>query len=105
MEAAEALRHAIGSASGASNGEKTVLLLYDGGVFAAKKGQKTEEAGFEDLEAAMRNAIRLGIDVIAERMSLGEQKMGEEELIEGAKVMDGYELAGIIAEARASFIF
>jgi predicted peroxiredoxin len=102
INAAEAVRHAMGAAAD----ERSVdLILVDGGVLLARKGQDEEGSGFTNLEAALKDCIDLGVDVYADRASLREQHMESADVVDGVKVASSAEIAGLTQEAKITMIF
>jgi hypothetical protein len=60
INAAEAVRHALGAVSF----EISVnLILVDGGVLLAKKGQDDSGTGFTNLEATLKDCLDMGVVV------------------------------------------
>jgi sulfur relay (sulfurtransferase) DsrF/TusC family protein len=94
--ATEALRHAEAALS---QPQKAIIVLIDGGVFAAKKGQEGE------FPSRLQGLIARGVEICAERLSLEEQKLGEEELMEGVRPVDGLDIAGMVTDARHVMLF
>ncbi len=102
INAAEAVRHALGAASG----ELIVdLILVDGGVLLAKKGQDDAGTGFTNLEGALRDCLDMGITVYADGGSLKSHYMTAEDLVEGVRPVGNREIAGLVKEANATMIF
>ncbi len=102
INAAEAVRHALGAASS----ELIVdLILVDGGVLLAKKGQDDAGTGFTNLEGALKDCLDMGITVYADGGSLESHYMTAEDLVEGVKAVSNKEIAGLVKEARTTMIF
>jgi predicted peroxiredoxin len=100
--ASEAVRLALGAAveeAGVS------MVLLDGGVQLARKGQDTTGTGFTNLGDALRECIDMGVRVYAEKGSLGHEHLEEDELLEGVRVMNGYGLSELIKEAGKAVIY
>lgn len=102
INAAEAVRHALGAVSGEL---KASLVLVDGGVLLAARGQEEAATGFTNLESALRGCIDMGIEVFADRLSLAEQRIKQEDLVENIRVVDDSGIASILKEADATMIF
>lgn len=102
INAAEAIRHSLG---GVADGLNIVLLLVDGGVLTAKKGQSEVGTGFTNLETALKDCLEMGVEVYADKSSLKEQYLDLEDLIDGVKVVNSHEIAGIIKESDVTMIF
>lgn len=102
INAAEAVRHALGAVSGELDAS---LLLVDGGVLVAVKGQKEAGTGFTVLEGALRDSIDMGVSVYAEKASLRAEGLEASELLDGVRVINGSEMADILKNAKTTFIF
>lgn len=102
INAAEAVRHALGAAS---SDRSVRLLLVDGGVLLAKKGQDDAGTGFTNLEATLRDCLDMGIPVYADGESLKAHRIGSEDLIAGVREVSAGELAGLMKEAKTTMIF
>ena len=102
IEAAEAVRHALGAASG----ELTVrLLLVDGGVLLARSGQETAGAGLTNLGDTLQDCLQMGVSVYAEQTSLQEHAVAPEDIIAGVTIVPGSTVAELIASADATLLF
>ena len=102
INAAEAVRHALGAVSGELSVD---LVLVDGGVLLAKKGQDDAGTGFTNLEGALVDCLDMGVSVYASDLSLEEHRMGTEDVVAGVKAVNGKELAGLLKEAKTTMIF
>ena len=102
INAAEAVRHALGAVSFEMSVD---LILVDGGVLLAKKGQDDTGTGFTNLESTLKDCLDMGVTVYADSASLKTQGLPSGDLVEGVKPADGKELAGLMNEARATMIF
>jgi uncharacterized protein involved in oxidation of intracellular sulfur len=102
INAAEAVRHAIGAVSG---NVSTTLILLDGGVELARKGQDASDTGFTDLADTLRGCVDMGIEVFADKLSVMERGMKEEDILDGVKAADESQLAAVLKQADASMIF
>ncbi len=102
INAAEAVRHALGAASGELSVD---LILVDGGVLLAKKGQDDTGTGFTNLEGALKDCLEMGVAVYAAELSLKTQRVAQGDVVEGVKAVSGKELAGLIKEAKTTMIF
>jgi tRNA 2-thiouridine synthesizing protein D len=102
INAAEAVRHALG----ATSGELSVdLILVDGGVLLAKKGQDDTGTGFTNLEGALKDCVEMGVAVYADTVSLRTQGVPSNEVVENIKLVGAKEIAGLLKEAKATMIF
>ena len=102
INAAEAVRHALGGVSGDF---KVSLIMTDGGVLVAKKGQDETGTGFTNLGAALKDCIDMDVEVIADGGSLMENNIGQGDIVDGVRVADIDEIAQILKKADATMIF
>jgi sulfur relay (sulfurtransferase) DsrF/TusC family protein len=102
VDAAEALRHALG---GVTNDMAVRLILVDGGVQAARKGQDIGSTEYLSAEEGLKDCLDMGVEVYADRSSLREERVEAEDLTEGVKVAGGAEIAGLMGEAAVTLIF
>lgn len=102
MNAAEAVRHAMG---GASNEWDVSFILMDSGALLAKKGQDVSGAESTNLEEALTDCINMGVKVYVDKPSLREQHLEAGDIQDGLQIVDAMEVAGLIQEAKATLIF
>ena len=102
ISAAEAVRHALGAASGDI---KASLILVDGGVLLSRKGQDDTETGFTNLESTLKDCIELGVEVFADNLSLIEHSLKKEDILEGVEVVDESDIAAVLKKADTAMIF
>ncbi len=102
INAAEAVRHALGGVSGEF---KVSLIMTDGGVLLAKKGQDDTGTGFTNLEATLKDCVDMDVEVLVEQSSLMENKIGEGNIVEGIKVASMDEIAQVLKKADSTMIF
>ncbi|MBI4684391.1 MAG: DsrE family protein [Nitrospirae bacterium] len=102
INAAEAVRHALGAVS---DDMSVLLILVDSGVLLSKKGQDDTGTGFTNLEGILKDCIDMGVDVYAEKLSVGEHHMEAADSVESVKIVDGSEIAELIKEAKTTMIF
>jgi uncharacterized protein involved in oxidation of intracellular sulfur len=102
INAAEAVRHALGAASFEMSVD---LILMDGGVLLAKKGQDDTGTGFTNLEGTLKDCLEMGVSVYADIASLKAQRIGPHDFVESVKLVGGKEIAGLLKEAKATMIF
>jgi len=102
INAAEAVRHALGAVSFEMGVD---LILMDGGVLLAKKGQDDTGTGFTNLEGALKDCIEMGVAVYADDYSLKTQRVGLSDVVDGAKVVSGKEIAELVKQAKSTMIF
>ncbi len=100
--AAEALRHALG---GITSGYDVNLIMVDGGVFTAKKGQFEEGTGYTNIENTLKDCIEMGIKVYLEKGSMKENYLDPEMTLNGINIVNGHEIAEIIKESDKVMIF
>ncbi|MBI4846953.1 MAG: DsrE family protein [Nitrospirae bacterium] len=101
INAAEAVRHA-GGASGFDY--KATLYLIDSGVYTARKNQDTGNTGFTGLGESLE-LLSGEMEIYADRNSLKEYNLNEDNLVEGVKIDDGEILKQAIKDAQSVMIF
>jgi len=102
VDAAEAIRHALG---GVSEDMSVKLILLNGGVFAAKKGQDVSSTQYSSVEEGIRDCIAMGVEVFVDKGSMKEHQLEPEQLIDGVTVANSYEIAEIIKSTDTVMIF
>lgn len=102
VDASEAIRHAIG---GIIEDIAVKLILVDGGVTAAKKGQDISNTEYSSIESGIRDCIDMGVDVYVEKTSLREEHIEADNLVEGVIIANGSEIAELIKGTDTTMIF
>lgn len=102
VDAPEAIRHALG---GITEDILVNLVLIDGGVNAARKGQDVSNTEYSCIEEEIRDCIDMGVEVFADRVSLRDEGLDQQELIEGVRVISGPEMAELLSSADVTMIF
>lgn len=102
VDASEAVRHALG---GVTNDMEVKLILVDGGVNAARKGQDTGGTNYSGLEGGIVDCLDMGVEVFIDETSMKEEHLNADEIIEGVTVAAGPELSGIVSGADTVMIF
>lgn len=102
VNAAEAVRHALGAVS---DDMEVSLILVDGGVLLARKGQDDTGTGFTNLETSLKDCKEMGVEVVADNLSLIEHGLKEEEVVDGVKLTDEDAIGAILKEAETTMIF
>jgi predicted peroxiredoxin len=102
INAAEAVRHALGAVSFEMDVD---LILVDGGVLLAKKGQDDTGTGFTNLESTLKDCLDMGVSVYADVDSLKTQRVASNDLIESVKLIGGKEIAEMVKAAKTTVIF
>lgn len=102
IEAAEAIRHALGAVA---DDIETVVILFDGGVLLAKKGQEEGETGFTALGGSLSDIVDMGGRVLADKSSLNSFEISRDDLVEGVEIKSGYELSEIIKSSANTMVF
>jgi tRNA 2-thiouridine synthesizing protein D len=102
INAAEAVRHALGAVSFEMNVD---LILMDGGVLLAKKGQDDAGTGFTNLEGALKDCIDMGVSVYADEAALKAQGISSGDLVDNVKPVGANEVAGLVKEAKSTMLF
>lgn len=102
INAAEAVRHALGAVSFEMGVD---LILMDGGVLLAKKGQDDTGTGFTNLEGALKDCLEMGVSVYADNASLKTQHVVSADLLESVKLVGSKEIAELLKQAKSTMIF
>jgi tRNA 2-thiouridine synthesizing protein D len=102
INAAEAVRHALGALSFEMSVD---LILVDSGVLLAKKGQEDAGTGFTNLEGVLKDCLDMGVHVHADDGSLQAQHLTLKDLVDGVRVVNGKEIAGLVTAARTTMLF
>jgi len=102
INAAEAVRHALGAASFEMSVD---LILVDGGVLLAKKGQDDTGTGFTNLEGALKDCLDMGVSVYADSASMKTLGIMTKDLVENVKLITSKKIAGLMNEAKSTMIF
>lgn len=102
INAAEAVRHALGAVSGDLG---VTLILVDGGVLLARKGQDDAGTGFTNLESILKDCAEMGVEILADNLSLIEYGIKDADIVEGVKTADEPDIASKIKQAEATMIF
>ncbi len=102
INAAEAVRHALGAVSFELSVD---LILVDGGVLLAKKGQDDAGTGFTNLEGALKDCLDMGVTVYADTASLKVHRLASNDLVESVKSVSGEKIAELVKEAKSTMIF
>jgi len=102
INAAEAVRHALGAMTFDMSVD---LILVDGGVLLAKKGQDDTGTGFTNLEATLKDCVEMGVTVYADVASLKAQRVASSDVVENVKLVGSKEISGLVKEAKTTMIF
>jgi len=102
VDASEALRHALG---GVTDDMEVKLLLVDGGVHTARKGQDVSQTQYLNAGDGIQDCIDMGVAVYADEASLKREQVGNDCLIEGVRISNGAEIADAIAKTDTTMIF
>ncbi|OGW34531.1 MAG: hypothetical protein A2010_08995 [Nitrospirae bacterium GWD2_57_9] len=102
INAAEAVRHALGAVSFEMGVD---LILVDGGVLLAKKGQDDTGTGFTNLESTLKDCLEMGVSVYADIASLKTQQVAPAEVLENVKLVGSKEIVGLVKQAKSTMIF
>ena len=102
VDAPEAIRHALG----ALTQELLVrLILVDGGVHAACKGQDTGTTGYLSAEEGIRDCLAMGAEVYVDGRSLEAEGITAAYLIDGVKIESSAEIAAHVKDSGTMIIF
>jgi sulfur relay (sulfurtransferase) DsrF/TusC family protein len=102
INAAEAVRHALG---GVSDDFEVSLVLVDGGVLLAKKGQDDADTGFTNLGDTLNDCIDMDVNVYADKLSVEEHSLETTHLIDGVRIVNDTDIAEVIKNAQTTMIF
>lgn len=102
VDAPEAIRHALG---GITEDMSVKLILVDGGVNAAKKGQDTSNTEYSSIESGIKDCIDMGVDVYADKTSIKDKHLEKDDIIDGVIIANSSEIAEIINESDTTMIF
>jgi len=102
VDASEAIRHALG---GATDEMEVKLLLVDGGVQVARKGQDASQTKYLNAGEGVQDCIDMGVAVYADEASLKRERIGNDSLIEGVTVASGSEIAALIGKTDTTLVF
>ncbi len=102
VDASEAVRHCLG---GLTEDMTVRLILLNGGTLSALKGQDVSDTEYNSIEEGIRELIDMGVDVYVDKVSLKEQQVEKEQLIEGVNVISSYEVSEVIKESDTVMIF
>lgn len=102
VDAPEAIRHALG---GITEEMSVNLVLIDGGVNVARKGQDVSNTEYSSIEEEIRDCIDMGVEVFADRVSLRDEGLDQQEIVEGVRVISGSEMAELLSSADVTMIF
>lgn len=103
IHAAEAIRLANGAVS---YGHEVEIILLGDGVYAAKKGQKAEGAGWTSLSPLLEKLASSGrAKVLVDNASASARGIGLNDLAVGAELMDSSGISSAIANAGRSTVF
>ena len=102
INAAEAVRHALGAVAGELSVD---LILIDGGVLLAKKGQDDKGTGFTNLESTLNDCIEMGVSVYVDVASLKAKGVEANDIVEHVKLVGTKEIAGLTKDAQSTMIF
>jgi sulfur relay (sulfurtransferase) DsrF/TusC family protein len=101
-EAAEAIRHALG---GIAEEMSVNLILVDGGVNAARRGQDPADSGYLNAGEGVADCIDMGASVYADSGSLTEERVVSAELIEGVAPAGSEMIASLLKGSDTVMIF
>jgi len=102
VDASEAIRHALG---GVTDDMEVKLLLVDGGVHAARKGQDISQTKYLNAGDGIQDCMDMGVAVYADEASLKREQVGKDSLIDGVTISNGAEIADFIGKTDTTMIF
>jgi sulfur relay (sulfurtransferase) DsrF/TusC family protein len=102
VDASEAIRHALG---GVTDDLKVKLLLVDGGVHAARRGQDVSQTKYLNAGDGIQDCIDMGVAVYADEASLKREQIANDCIIEGITIASGAVIADIIGKTDTTIVF
>jgi len=102
IDAPEAIRHALG---GINDDMKVRLVLLDGGVNAARKAQDITGTEYLSAGEGIQDCIDMGVEVYADELSLKNERLNKDGIVEGVIISNSTEVAEIIKEDCTTMIF
>ena len=102
VDAPEAIRHALGAVT---EELPVQLILVDGGVQAARKGQDAGTTGYLSAEEGIRDCLDMGAAVSVDRQSLEAAGIAVSDLIDGVTIASQAEIAASIKGSGTTLIF
>jgi predicted peroxiredoxin len=102
IDSSEAIRHALG---GITEDMNVNLILVDGGVNAARKNQDVSLTPFSNIEDSLKDCIDMGVKVYIDKVSMKDEHVDTEDIIEGVIFISSSEVAEIIKESEITMIF
>ena len=102
VDASEAIRHALG---GVIDEMEVTLLLVDGGVHVARKGQDVSQTKYLNAGDGVKDCIDMGVAVYADEASLKREQIGNGCMIEGVTIASGTEIAALIGKTDTTLVF
>ena len=101
-DASEAVRHSLG---GITEDMAVKLILFDGGITTAIKGQNTDSTEYLNMESGIVDCIEMGAEVYVDRVSMEVAGLEAKNLIDGVRVSNSSEIADIIRNSDTTMIF
>ncbi len=101
-DASEAVRHALG---GITEDMAVKLILVDGGIATAIKGQNTDSTEYLNMESGIMDCIDMGAEVYVDKMSMEVTGLQVRDLIAGVRISHSSEIADIIRNSATTMIF
>jgi predicted peroxiredoxin len=102
IDAPEAIRHALGAVT---EEVPARLILVDGGVCAARKGQDTGATGYLSAEEGIRDCLDMGVTVLADRGAMEQEGIAAKDLVDGVTIASGADIAAALKDSGVSLIF
>lgn len=102
VDASEAIRHALG---GVTEELEVKLLLVDGGVHAARKGQDVSQTKYLNAGDGIQDCLDMGVSVYADEASVKREQIGSDCIIEGVTIATGTAIADMIGKSDTTMIF
>ena len=81
------------------------LILVDGGITTAIKGQNTDSTEYLNMESGIMDCIDMGAEVYVDKMSMEVTGLQVRDLIPGVRIIPSSEIAAIIRNSDTTMIF
>jgi predicted peroxiredoxin len=102
IDAPEAIRHALGAVT---EEIPVNLILTDGGVHAARKGQDIGTTGYLSAEEGIRDCLDMGAAVYVDRQSMEAAGIAASDLVDGVTIATQSEIAAAMRGSKTTMIF
>ncbi len=102
LDAPEAIRHTLGAVTEELSVQ---LILMDGGVHTACKGQDTNTTDYLSAEEGIRDCLDMGVPVYVDGSSLEAEGISVSDLIDGVTIVSSAEIADQVKGSGTTLLF